>query len=444
MAFKITEHVIDSQYIREYPHSTATQDAPLKLAIKKYAPIDNPNPLPGDVTIIAAHGTGFAKELYEPLWEDLLARSKQDGYRIRAIWMADAVNQGASGILNEEHLGNDPSWTDHGRDLLHMINHFRADMPQPIVGLGHSTGGAQLVHLSLIHPRLFTTISLLEGYLTDKDVGERGRALLWATLMKPDVWPSREAAIKQLPKFFKQWDKRALARWNQYAYRDLPTAIHPDLPENIDPKNPPVTLTTTKHQELTMYTRANPNRHKELGLPAELDNNKGYGPSPPHDPLFVPDMLGPLYESQLIYCAEPLLAFRLLPHVRPSVLLLYGEASELSKFKLGEKAAVRTGTGFSGSGGQAYNRVKHVLLPKCGHMLPMEKVPETAGVVGPWIGRQLQQWREDQRRLAEGWEGLSVKEKSTIGPEWKATFVKAIKTHPKFIQMKPNHRKSKL
>ena len=61
MALNITEHLIDSQYIREYPRSTATQDAPLKLAIKKYAPTDNPKPLPGDVTIIAAHGTGFPK-----------------------------------------------------------------------------------------------------------------------------------------------------------------------------------------------------------------------------------------------------------------------------------------------------------------------------------------------------------------------------------------------
>lgn len=48
-----------------------------------------------------------AQELYEPLWEDLLARSKQDGFRIRSIWIADAANQGASGTINELNLGND-------------------------------------------------------------------------------------------------------------------------------------------------------------------------------------------------------------------------------------------------------------------------------------------------------------------------------------------------
>lgn len=47
------------------------------------------------------------QELYEPLWEELLARSEQDGVRIGSIWMADATNQGASGILNEQHIGND-------------------------------------------------------------------------------------------------------------------------------------------------------------------------------------------------------------------------------------------------------------------------------------------------------------------------------------------------
>ena len=59
--FQISEHVIDGQYIREYPRATAAPDSPLKLCIKQYTPIDNPNPQPGDVTIVATHGTGFPK-----------------------------------------------------------------------------------------------------------------------------------------------------------------------------------------------------------------------------------------------------------------------------------------------------------------------------------------------------------------------------------------------
>lgn len=36
------------------------------------------------------------------------------------------------------------NWYDHSRDLLHMVNHFRDEMPRPIIGVGHSMGCAQL------------------------------------------------------------------------------------------------------------------------------------------------------------------------------------------------------------------------------------------------------------------------------------------------------------
>ena len=59
--FTVTEHVIDTQYIREYPHATTVPVAPLKLLVKKYTPIDNSNPQPGDVTLIGVPGTGYPK-----------------------------------------------------------------------------------------------------------------------------------------------------------------------------------------------------------------------------------------------------------------------------------------------------------------------------------------------------------------------------------------------
>lgn len=133
--FLIAEHVIDSQHIREYPHAIRRGDDGLKLVVKRYTPKSNPDPQPGDLTIIGAHGSGFPKvsrlyvsfgswtvntvqfilivtnpkrkELYEPIWEGILSQLNDEGIRIRSIWIADIANQAASGVLNEVYLGND-------------------------------------------------------------------------------------------------------------------------------------------------------------------------------------------------------------------------------------------------------------------------------------------------------------------------------------------------
>lgn len=81
--------------------------------------------------------------------------------------MADVAHQGESSVINEDLLGNDrmypsltiltfinkrtfltrttASWFDHPRDLLHLINVKRHEMPRPLVGVGHSMGGAHLL-----------------------------------------------------------------------------------------------------------------------------------------------------------------------------------------------------------------------------------------------------------------------------------------------------------
>ena len=106
-SFKVIEHRSPCQTIREYPQATSThQEEILYLSVKQYVPL-NRTPQPGDVTILAAHASGFPKELYEPLWDDLLKESEKAGYGIRSIWMADVANQGGSYVLNEEKTGND-------------------------------------------------------------------------------------------------------------------------------------------------------------------------------------------------------------------------------------------------------------------------------------------------------------------------------------------------
>lgn len=61
--FKIVEHVIPGQHIREYYHSVkGRQEAPVQLATKQYIPLDRPEPIPDNaVTIIGTHGNGSPK-----------------------------------------------------------------------------------------------------------------------------------------------------------------------------------------------------------------------------------------------------------------------------------------------------------------------------------------------------------------------------------------------
>lgn len=64
-SFRILEHQVESSYIREWPHALANnQEERLYLSVKQYIPKDNPNPRPGDVTIIGAHANGFPKGTY--------------------------------------------------------------------------------------------------------------------------------------------------------------------------------------------------------------------------------------------------------------------------------------------------------------------------------------------------------------------------------------------
>ena len=60
--FRIDEHTIEASHIRSFPRALAThENDPLRLAIKQYTPLNNPNPQDGDITIIAAHANAFPK-----------------------------------------------------------------------------------------------------------------------------------------------------------------------------------------------------------------------------------------------------------------------------------------------------------------------------------------------------------------------------------------------
>ncbi|GIZ47224.1 hypothetical protein CKM354_001032200 [Cercospora kikuchii] len=251
-SFRVVEHVVRTQHSRErFAGADLDGEQHLRLHVKQYIPRSNLTPQPGDVTIIGGVAAAFPKECMEPLWQDLCEKLHERGRRVRAIWIADPVNQGQSGVLNEKLLGPDPSWWDHGRDLLFLINRFQDEMPHPLVGIAHSMGAGHLTHLALLHPRLLHALVLMDVVFSTETVGTNWAA---ASLKRRDLWPSRDAAESSISSspVFKKFDSRVLAQYLRHSLRELPTEQYPDIEvANSTPGNDrPVTLQTTKAQEI--------------------------------------------------------------------------------------------------------------------------------------------------------------------------------------------------
>jgi len=401
--FNVLEHTIPCQHIREYPGGTKTrQEEVLQLAIKQYQPLLSDRSVNDAVTIIATHSNGFPKEAYEPLWDDLLQFSRKRGFRIRNIWIADMSNQGASGVMNENLQGDDPSYFDHSRDLLHMVNTFREQMPRPIIGIGHSLGATQLVGLSIMHPRLLTSLILMEPII--QPTPPPGTNVARSSSYRPDLWPSLSAASAAFRqnKFFAGLDSRVLNSVLEYGIRKIPTALYP-LSKTV--KEGAYTLTTSKHQEVWSFLRPNFEGRDPTTSPNKVDR------------LLIPDM-NPAQREVLFYRGEISVAYEYLPYLRPSVLYIFGARSNLSSPEAQDKKLERTGAGLGGSGGAKLGQVEKYMFEKLGHMAPLENVGESACVIGDWIGRKLSQFTEDEEAIRVTDTQKSESEMLVVSKKW--------------------------
>lgn len=410
-SFQIVEHQAPCSYISEYPHRYAnSQEDQLYLAVKQYIPIDNPNPRPGDITIIGAHANAFPKELYEPLWEDLLTQCKKRNLRIRSIWIADVAHQGESSVINEDKLGNDPGWYDHARDLTYFINLKRKEMPRPIFGIGHSMGGNNLANVALFNPRLFTSLALIDpviqplsAELPAKSLGKWGPSVARLSTFRRDVWPSREEAAKLFLKspFYQAWDKRVFDRWIKHGLRECPTALRPDT------KPGQVTLTTSIANEVHTFLRP---------------NYEGYGANSPNkkvNRVTHPDLDPDRPNTWPFYRSEAPRTFARLPELRPSVLYIFGGKSEVSGEEFNELKLANTGSGIGGSGGRAEGRVKGVTFPDVGHLIAMEAVERTAVEISQWFETEMEIWQKLEDEWEKSWRPKSLREKQDVDDRWK-------------------------
>ncbi|KAJ9659153.1 hypothetical protein H2198_003295 [Neophaeococcomyces mojaviensis] len=385
--FHVTEHAIPGQHIRGYPKGTRTcQEDVFQIAIKQYVPVGRPDPVPENaITIIGLHGIGFPKELYEPLMALLCSQLRINGICVRGIWMADSSNHGASGVLNENIQGDMIDHFDHSRDLLSMINHFRHEMPRPLIGFAHSYGCPQLVQLSLMHPRLLSTLILCEPIIFNSTAINAGHPGMLSSVRR-DIWSTRAEAANQLRRGLKKqnWDDRVLELYLKYGLRPVPTAIYDPANDNTIPQDA-VTLTTTKHQEVWTFCQLN------------LDE-----PDEERDKLLKPYQ-DPKELRRLAARPDVSATMRNLPFIKPSVLFVFGGKSPVSPPSWRDEKYHITGTGVGGSGGAKAGRVEQIVFEKEGHLLPFESgvLEKLVSVSADWIGKWYQGWLKDEQTISD-------------------------------------------
>lgn len=236
------------------------------------------------------------------------------------------------------------------------------------------------VQLSIIHPRLLSTLILYEPVIFDSTFGDFNPAKFVAR--RQDLWESREKAEATLRKIQRTWDSRVVEKYLQFGIRPVPTRLYN---RQSDPNLPPssLTLTTSRHQESWSYTT--PNLEPE---------------SPVLDRLLLPDW-DPEMDRPLSFTRpECRASMRSLPFVRPTVLWVFGNRSYLSAPGAQDAKMRVTGTGVGGSGGAAKGMVEKVVLDSS-HVLVFEQIDKCAEVAADWVRRWFQGWLEDEKVLAE-------------------------------------------
>lgn len=219
-------------------------------------------------TLLLLHGTGFHKEIWEPVIERIFAESaKPKGLRVRDAWAIDAPNHGDAAALNATLLETGAydltfSWENYSRAvnlILTGLGTFTDGKNRParvdfasrkLIGIGHSMGAVSLCLAHTFHPAVrFDSLVLVEPMLlTTRHFKARGHELKLneTALARRDLWESKEEAWTLLSsKGMKTWDKRVLKLFVEFGLRET---------AKDDPfDRPGVTLKCSKVQESVTF-----------------------------------------------------------------------------------------------------------------------------------------------------------------------------------------------
>ena len=157
-----------------------------------------------EALLLLGHATGFCKEVWRPVVTEL----RRQGVGATALaW--DAKGHGSA-----PPLGSPVTWWTFGRDLVDLIDELSPTAP--VVGVGHSMGGAATVMAEMIRPGLLSGMVLIEPVIIPPDFRTSGdHPLAMMAAMRRPTFPSRQAAAASYRSkpLFKRWHAGAFSAY---------------------------------------------------------------------------------------------------------------------------------------------------------------------------------------------------------------------------------------
>ena len=239
----------------------------------------------------------------------------------------------------------------------------------------------------------------------------KGPNVAMASTFRMDVWESRGAAANALRKnkLFQSFHPEAFELYLKHGLRELPTRLYPDPSRNsFDDDSKPVTLQTTKHQEVWSFARSNfTARTSTLG--GHMSNDER---------LLNPNV-DPNFDLPLLFSrSECLVVFKNLPYVRPTVYYIYGEKSPFSPPQARMEKERNTGTGIGGNGSAKAGRVKSHVVENGDHFLPFTDPERLAESVAAFMAEALHQFQEDDNLLRNHDSRKSERNRLVVSKTW--------------------------
>lgn len=153
----------------------------------------------GGPVVLLGHATGFCKEVWRPVIEDLAAT----GLGI------DVISFDQRGHGHSSSFARPLDWSNIAHDVLAVLDGRRG-----VIGIGHSSGGTALALAEILDPGSFRSLVLIEPIIPPPPFKRNdAEPMAVAALKRTRRFASREAAAQRLGGrgAFAGWDERAFA-----------------------------------------------------------------------------------------------------------------------------------------------------------------------------------------------------------------------------------------